>query len=109
MLKPKGYWKEFTGQPLQTGDLLFLGSRCMAFVGSKYTTNEPSTIEPMPSHIDRNAWSFDFDNGAINDRTRNKNGDAFISNSGWIYRSKEYSKILGQRVDRITWIYRLKP
>ena len=74
-----GKWEKFTGQVLKTNDLLWTNDG-LAFVDSGYTDKTPSRISSMPE-----AWSFSFENGGINQRTKKGEADEYILPNGTYY------------------------
>lgn len=74
-----GKWEKFTGQVLETNDLLWTKDG-LAFVDSGYTDKTPSRISSMPE-----AWSFSFENGGINQRTQRGDADEYILPNGTYY------------------------
>lgn len=85
-------WKRFTGQKLETTDLL-LTSNGLAFVDSGYTDGTPSRISSIPE-----AWSFSFENGGINQRDKKGESYEFILPSGKYYYTtmRKRKKLAGQ-------------
>lgn len=82
-----GVWEEFTGQILNTNDLLFT-KHGLAFVDSGYTDKSPSRISSIPED-----WSFSFENGGINQRSKKGNADEYILPNGKYY----YTNVLGKK------------
>lgn len=75
-------WVKFTGQKLNTGELLWT-NHGLAFVGTSYTTGEPSKILFIPSAED---WTFE--NGGINQRDKKGESDEFVAPDGkWYFKS----------------------
>ena len=93
-------WIKFKGQKLKTGDLL-LTQNGLAFVDSGYTDKTPSRITSIPE-----SWSFTFENGGINQRSKVGESNEYILPNGEYY----FTKINGkpQKAGKINYIRTLK-
>lgn len=90
---PCGSWQEFTGQKLNTKDLVLFKDSGLAFVDSSLTTEEPDRFTSMPEN-----WTFG--TFQINRRTAGKMGYAHVRKNGWVYRDEEWRS---DRVDSLKW------
>jgi hypothetical protein len=99
---PCNVWVKFTGQKLQTTDLVWFKNSGLAFVDSSSITGEPDRFTSIPE-----AWSFG-SSVWVNRRTGGKEGYAHVKKSGWVYRDVDWiSDGVGLKWDKITHVMRI--
>ena len=99
---PCGKWEAFTGQELQTSDLVWFQDSGLAFVDSSLTTGEPDRFTSIPEN-----WSFG-SSVMVNQRKYDKYGSSHVKKDGWVYRDKDWvSDTIPAKWDRITHVMRV--
>lgn len=98
-----GYWEKFTGQELQTSDLVWFQESGLAFVDSSLTTGEPDRFTSIPEN-----WSFG-SSVMVNQRKYDKYGSSHVKKDGWVYRDKDWvSDAVPAKWDRILYVCKVR-
>jgi hypothetical protein len=93
-----GYWEKFTGQILNTTDLVWFKKSGLAFVDSSLTSGEPDRFTSIPE-----AWTFG-GSVAVNRRSFGTLGYSHVRKNGWVYRDKDWG---GDKWDKLLYVCRV--